>query len=115
MENCIDLPLRSMTVKALELTYQTAPKMTEALRSREGMSAYNERFKTYLDEEVRSLSALRGFYQKSMIARMLYADLRNHKGTGRRINELIDEIVPPSDDLSTCLAISRAEDKILIA
>jgi hypothetical protein len=112
-QNCIDLPLRLMTVGALALTYQAAPRMTVALRSAEGSGEYNRRLMAYLAEEVRITGAKPGLFVSSMVTRVLFSDLKNQIGTGSRIKALADKVVTDGTNLNSCSDIVAAEDSIL--
>jgi hypothetical protein len=115
--DCIDLPLRLMTVGALALTYQASPRMTTALRSPEGVHEYNKRLLTYLTEETERIDGLHGLFRKSMIARILYADLQNQWGTkSSKVTNLAtqaDKIISTGIELNSCKDIAIAEDKLL--
>jgi hypothetical protein len=110
---CIDLPLRLMTVGALALTYQAAPRMTVALRSSEGFEAYNQRLLGYLAEEVGITASKPGLFKRSMITRVLFSDLKNQIGSGSRIETLANQVVADGIDLSSCQEIVTAEDTML--
>jgi hypothetical protein len=111
--DCLELPLRLMTVGALNLTYRSAPRMTAALRSAEGVDSYNKRLLSYLVEEVKLTAAKTGLFEKSMITRVLFSDLKNQVGNGSSIEKLADEISSSGVDLTSCNSIAGAEDKIL--
>jgi len=111
--NCVDLPLRLMTVGALALTYQAAPRMTVALRSTEGFNEYNRRLTAYLAEEIQITGAKPGLFKKSMITRILFSDLKNQRGSGSPIEKLAKAAVARQDDLNSCKDVVVAEDSIL--
>lgn len=110
--SCLELPLRLMTVRALALTYQSAPKLTFALRSPEGVEAYNRRLLSYLAEEARITAAKSGLFRHSMIVRILFSDLKNQVGTGSGIEKLANEL-STGIDLNSCANVVAAEDRIL--
>jgi hypothetical protein len=112
-KDCVDLPLRLMTVGALAITYQAAPRMTVATRSTEGIDEYNKRLLKYLAEEVQLTGARPGLFKKSMITRILFSDLKNQVGSGSRIQQLADKSVANGTDLNSCQSIGAAEKEIL--
>jgi hypothetical protein len=111
--SCLELPLRLMTVEALALTYRSAPKLTAALRSAEGVEAYNRRLLSYLAAEARLTAAKSGLFRHSMIVRILFSDLKNQLGTGADIEKLAREASRDGIDLSSCASIVAGEDRIL--
>jgi hypothetical protein len=111
--NCLQLPLRTMTVAALALTYRSAPKLTVALRSPEGVEAYNERLLSYLAAEAKITAEKPGLFRQSMIVRILFSDLRNQLGTGSDIEKLVRDISTAKSGLSSCASVVTAEDRIL--
>jgi hypothetical protein len=111
--SCIELPLRLMTVGALNLLYQSAPGMTAALRSAEGMESYNARLLSYLAEEVRRTAEKPGLFKSSMIIRILFSDLKNQLGSGSAIENLANELLKSGVEPGSCNGIVAAEDKIL--
>jgi hypothetical protein len=110
--SCLELPLRLMTVGALAVTYQSAPKLTLALRSPEGVEAYNRRLLSYLAEEARITAAKSGLFRHSMIVRILFSDLKNQVGTGSGIERLANEL-STGIDLTSCAKVVEAENRIL--
>jgi hypothetical protein len=112
-QNCVDLPLRLMTVGALALTYQAAPRMTTALRSPEGFEEYNKRLMGYLAEEVAITASKPGLFRQSMVTRVLFSDLKNQTGSGSPIEKLANKIVADGADLGSCREIVKAEDTLL--
>jgi hypothetical protein len=111
--NCLDLPLRLMTVDALALTYRSAPRMTIALRSAEGVDSYNRRLLSYLADEVRITAAKSGLLKNSMIMRVLFSDVKNQVGTGAAVETFAEQLLSDGVDPSSCMSIVAAEDKIL--
>lgn len=112
-KDCIDLPLRLMTVAALSLTYQVAPRMTVALRSDEGFEEYNRRLLAYLANEVNITGSKQGLFQRSMIVRTLFSDLRNQVGSGKKIQDMANEAQRAGLNLDSCEEIEAAENEIL--
>ncbi|MES5486499.1 hypothetical protein QMZ05_27390, partial [Bradyrhizobium sp. INPA03-11B] len=100
-KNCVDLPMRLMTVGALAMTYRTAPNMTIALRSGEGFEEYNERLLSYLAEETKATRGLSGLFRKSMILRVLFSDLKNQVGSGSRVRVLANDAVSGGIDIDS--------------
>lgn len=114
-QDCVDLPLRLMTVGALGLTYQATPRMTPAMRSREGADEYNRRLLDWLDEETRTTAAKPGLFKKSMITRVLFSDLKNQNGSGKLVEKLASQMTAQGVDLDSCQDVTATENKLLDA
>jgi hypothetical protein len=102
-----------MTVGALDLLYRSAPSMTAALRSAEGVDSYSTRLLSYLADEVRVTAEKPGLFKNSMIIRILFSDLKNQLGSGSAIENLANELLKSGADPGSCNSIVTAEDKIL--
>ncbi|WP_229266846.1 hypothetical protein [Leptospira sp. severe_002] len=112
-KNCVDLPLRLMTVGALALTYQATPRMTVALRSTEGFDEYNKRLLAYLAKEVQITGSKQGLFKKSLVTRVLFSDLKNQAGSGSLVEKLANQAVADGLDLNSCTAIKATEDSMV--
>jgi hypothetical protein len=110
-KDCINLPLRLMTVGALALTYQSTPKLTGALRAGDGFEEYNKRLIDYLTEEARITNAKPGLFKQSLITRILFSDVKNQSGSGARVATLAAKRLSEGTDLRSCTAIAKAEDR----
>ena len=114
-QSCVDLPLRYMTVRALQLTYHAAPAMDTPLRTSEGATSYDTLLKSFLDKEVAKISALPGVFQHSMMTQILFADRENQYGSGQHVADLAAKLVKSTDDLQDCGVVTDEENKILDA
>jgi len=86
---------------------------SETLYSEAGMTAYNEHLKKYLAEAVPSTTTLPGLFQKSLIARVLYADQMNQHGQADDVKDLVDKQSASGRDFGRCDNITVAENEIL--
>jgi hypothetical protein len=111
--SCVQLPLRYMTVKALQLTNRVAPSMSKATGSQNGVDTYNANFEKFLHDSTVSAASLDGFFQKSLMARVWYIDIANQSGSGERVRTGISEVIKSTDDTSSCSGVAAAEQKLL--
>jgi hypothetical protein len=112
--DCVDLPLRLMTIGALGITYRASSRMTVAMRSAEGVDEYNRRLLDWLTEETRITAAKPGLFKKSMIARVLFSDLKNQSGKGKHVEDLVLQFAT-QEDLNSCDRVVAAENRLLDA
>ncbi|MGJ4899699.1 hypothetical protein ACQR2B_32490 [Bradyrhizobium oligotrophicum] len=112
MQACVNLPMKLETLRALDITYKASPGMTLGLRSKEGTTEYNNRLIKYLQEQVAKTNALPGLFQKSMLARILYADYENQNGSGGSVQVKAKES-ESGKNLSNCGDVVKAEDALL--
>jgi len=94
---------------------QAAPNIDEALCGSDGMATYDESLKTNLDTETKRISALPGFFQKSMVTQILYADRENQYGSPEHVVQVVGQYVGKEDDLNSCAVVTVDKNKILEA
>ena len=111
--SCVQLPLRYMTVKALQLTYLAAPSMSKATGSQDGVDTYNASLERFLSNSTSSAANLDGFFKKSLMARVWYIDIDNQSGHPERLLTGIDAVIKPTDDTASCSGVAAAEGRLL--
>ena len=113
MASCVQLPLRYMTVKALQLTYRAAPSMSKATGSQDGVDTYNASLEQFLSKSTSSAANLDGFFKKSLMARVWYIDIDNQSGHPERLVKGMNEVIKPADDIASCSGVAAAEQRLL--
>ena len=112
---CLSQPIRSYFVDQIVLLYSAAQDMNKGLRSDFGRTAYDARFKTYLDEEVSRAVTLKGLFKKSAFAWLYFIDQRNQRGS--RAGDTLKDIGTSldADTLSTCDGVIDGEAQLVAA
>jgi hypothetical protein len=103
--DCVNLPLRFETVRALDVSYQAAASMTLVLRSPEGINKYNPRMVKFVEAQVPLTNKLPGLFHSSMIARTIYSDKVNQSGPSKGAL-----VVQRASDASAGLDLTRCAD-----